>query len=155
MRYSAFHVGDGLYSVPIMETEELARAPHVTPVPASDRRVAGLVNLRGKVAVALDLRECLEADRGSGANQPSRHMVIMEAGRQSAEGGEEAPGLADPVVLLVDRIHGIVDDEGAELQAPPAHVQKPFVKGIIQRKDRLIVVLSIPELVQDILRAGA
>jgi purine-binding chemotaxis protein CheW len=153
MRYSAFHVGDGLYSVPIMETEELARAPHITPVPASDRRVAGLVNLRGKVAVALDLRECLEA--GKGTDRPRRHMVIMESGRQAAEGGEESPGLADPVVLLVDRIHGIVDDEGMELQAPPAHVQKPFVKGIIQRKDRLIVVLSIPELVQDILRAGA
>lgn len=152
MKYSAFYVGDSLYSVPIGETEELARAPQITPVPAADRRVAGLVNLRGKVAVALNLRECLDALPGS--SRPQRHMVIMEAGK-SGEDGEEVAGLEEPVVLIVDRIHGIVDDEGMEIQAPPAHVQKPFIKGIIHCQDKLIVVLSVGELVQEILRAGA
>lgn len=152
MQYSAFYVGDSLYSVPIRETEELARAPHITPVPTADRRVAGLVNLRGKVAVAINLRECLDA--GGAEDRPQRHMVIMEAGRPSEGGDGGAPLLEEPVVLMVDRIHGIVDDDGLELQPAPAHVKKPFIQGIMHCKDKLIVVLSVQELVQEIQRAG-
>ena len=151
MKYSAFYVGDGLYSVPIHETEELARTPRVTAVPTADPRVAGLVNLRGKVAVALNLRACLEVGDGGGRGQ--RHMVIMESGK--GVDGDGGPGqIEDPVVLIVDRIHGIVDDEGLELLAPPAHVRKSFISGIIQSRDKLIVVLSIAKLVGEILKAG-
>jgi chemotaxis signal transduction protein len=164
MKYSAFYVGDGLYSVPIHETEELARIPRITPVPTVDGRVAGLVNLRGKVAVALNLRACLESPPASGgggdwAPRPEdapvqRHMIIMESGKNT-EGETRPDQIEDPVVLIVDRIHGIVDDEGLELLAPPAHVQKPFISGIIQSRDKLIVVLSVAKLVNEILKAGA
>jgi chemotaxis signal transduction protein len=152
MKYSAFYVGEGLYSVPIHETEELARIPRITSVPTVDGRVAGLVNLRGKVAVALNLRACLEVEKDEEPAQ--RHMVIMESGK-GPEGESRPEALEDPVVLIVDRIHGIVDDEGLELLAPPAHVQKPFISGIIQSRDKLIVVLSVAKLVNDILKAGA
>lgn len=170
MKYSAFYVGEGLYSVPIHETEELARIPRITPVPTMDGRVAGLVNLRGKVAVALNLRACLEAEPQAEAaadwsprteggprtdgGPAQRHMIIMESGKDG-EGESRPEQLEDPVVLIVDRIHGIVDDDGLELLAPPAHVQKSFISGIIQSKDKLIVVLSVAKLVNDILKAGA
>ena len=160
MKYSAFYVGEGLYSVPIHETEELARIPKITPVPTVDERVAGLVNLRGKVAVALNLRACLEGGqarsgtRGEAPEAGQRHMIIMESGKGS-EDGPRPEQLEDPVVLIVDRIHGIVDDEGMEIQAPPAHVRKPFINGIIQSRDKLIVVLSVAKLVNEILKAGA
>ena len=61
---STFHVGKYLFGVDVSLVQEIVRLQTITPVPLSGREIAGLINLRGQVFTAVDLRARLGLPRG-------------------------------------------------------------------------------------------
>lgn len=54
-----FHLGGSRYSLPAMAVREVQPLGHCTPLPAVPPFVLGLVNVRGRLITALDLRPLL------------------------------------------------------------------------------------------------
>ncbi|HYC23705.1 MAG TPA: chemotaxis protein CheW [Candidatus Bathyarchaeia archaeon] len=122
---------DGLFfGVEVMRVQEVIRFQEMTRVPLAPRVVSGLINLRGQIVVAIDLRRRLELAERSAEALPSN--VVVRTG--------------DGVVsLLVDAIGDVVEVDAGAFERPPdtlAGVARELVRGAYKLPDRLLLVLD-------------
>lgn len=96
---------EGLYfGVEVLQVQEVLRTQQMTRVPLSAATVRGLINLRGQIVTALDLRRRLGlSDRADDA-QPMNVIV------RTADGA---------VSLLVDEIGDVVEIQDDIFERPP------------------------------------
>jgi len=131
MLVTTFHAGGLFCGIPVADVQEILRPQEMTPVPLAPPAVAGLINLRGQIVTALDLRERLALPVG-----PVRQsMNIVVRGRQGA------------VSLLVDRIGDVVDLPAQDLQPAPGTLAAPLqglVRGLHPLEDGLLLLLDLP-----------
>jgi len=104
--YCTFRVADRLFGVPIRTVREVTTETTCTRIPHAPAEVAGYVNIRGHIHLALDLRRLLGLPPG--ANGQHRRLVLFQAGVGTAFG------------VLVDEVGDIVsvDDTHAEDLTP-------------------------------------
>jgi len=129
-QYATFLVG-GLYlGTPVLEVQEVLCGQRLTPVPLAPSLVEGLINLRGQIVPALDLRRLLNlAPRESGESALS---VVV----RTAQG---------PVSLQVDEIGDVIELDTAGFEEPPGNMDPPIRRlfsGVHKSKDRLLLVLD-------------
>jgi purine-binding chemotaxis protein CheW len=105
-RYASCRVGDFLIGVDVERVQEVNAGSRLTPVPLAPPLVSGLLNLRGEIVAAIDLRRCLQlAERPPG--QPAIHVIV-----RIADGS---------VSLLVDDVGDVLTvDADALAPLPPA-----------------------------------
>jgi purine-binding chemotaxis protein CheW len=103
--YLGFFLGAEVYGLPLGQLREVARVAHLRKVPGAPAGVAGLVNLRGEILCALDVRAIL----GLGA-QPPVDTPFLVALR----------GFPDPLGLIVDSIADIYSVAPGDIEPPPA-----------------------------------
>lgn len=150
---AVLRISDRRYGIPVLLVEEFFRPVPITPVPGSDPRIAGLINLRGASATVVDLRRTL----GLPERPPGEtgHMLMLETADKLSPAAQAA-GIAAPedaVALLVDRVEGIVAAREGACHPPPAHVGHPFAAGVYEQDDGYVTLLSVPAIIADILAA--
>jgi len=153
MEYAAFLVGEHLFGIPVMLVQEIGKPVDIFPVPGHDARVSGLVNLRGRTAVALDLRRSLLGPEHGYTHADKRKFIVLETTEALPVEAREL-GLdshREPLVLVVDEVQGVLDGQRLEFHPPPAHVAERHVEGVMKVNDRLMTLISIPRLVEDLL----
>jgi purine-binding chemotaxis protein CheW len=152
MQIVTFKAAGGIHALPILAVEELTRPVPVTPVPMADRRIAGLMNLRGRGGTVIDLARCF--DRAPANEAGPRRMILLETADHLTE---EARQLSvrvfrEPVALLVGRILEIFPLQPGELRPRPAHVAERFVTGVFRRGDDYVSLIDPMILIEDILQ---
>jgi purine-binding chemotaxis protein CheW len=103
--YLGFHLGAEVYGLPLEQLREVARVSHLRRVPGAPPGVAGLVNLRGEILCALDVRAILGLPPHRSADSP--FLVALR-------------GFGDPLGLIVDSIADIYSVAPSDIEAPPA-----------------------------------
>ena len=103
-QFCTFTVGGLHFGVAVEKVQEVIRHQATTPVPLAPREVAGLINLRGQIVTAVDLRRRLGMPPLAEGVLPMN--VVMQA-------DDEA------VSLLVDSIGDVVDVDDSTFEAPP------------------------------------
>ena len=103
--YLGFHLGAEVYGLPLEQLREVARVSHLRRVPGAPAGVAGLVNLRGEILCALDVRAILGLP--AKATRESPFLVALR-------------GFGDPLGLIVDSIADIYAVSPGDIEAPPA-----------------------------------
>ena len=103
--YLGFYLGAEVYGLPLEQLREVARVSHLRRVPGAPSRVAGLVNLRGEILCALDVRAILGLPLQSSTESP--FLIALR-------------GFTDPLGLIVDSIADIYAVAPNEMEAPPA-----------------------------------
>jgi len=53
---STFFVADMFFGVDVIDVQEVLRSQQMTPVPQAPDVVQGLINLRGQIVTAIDMR---------------------------------------------------------------------------------------------------
>jgi purine-binding chemotaxis protein CheW len=116
--YLGFFLGSEIYGLPLHQLREVARVSHLRRVPGAPAGVAGLVNLRGEIVCALDVRAILALDVDG---SPADHD--RPAGR-TAPGDSQfliaLRGFADPIGLIVDSIADIYLVSSHDIEPLPA-----------------------------------
>lgn len=133
-RYCTFMVDEALFGVDVSEVQEVIRWQPMTRVPLAHPVVSGLINLRGQIVTAIDLRRRLALPE-----RPERRPVNVVVRR---EGG--------PVSLLVDEIDDVVEVAAESVQPPPHTLTaygKELITGVHQLEDRLLLVLAVERVV--------
>jgi purine-binding chemotaxis protein CheW len=118
---ATFWVDGLLLGVEIEHVQEVLRDQDVTPVPLADGAIAGLLNLRGRLSAAVELRHRLDLPpRPPG--EAAVHVVVR--------------GDGEPVSLVVDREGEVVevDDRSAE---PVPETVSPTIRGFITEVHQL------------------
>jgi purine-binding chemotaxis protein CheW len=133
--YCTFHVEGMFFGVEVQLVQEVIRYQEMTSVPLSSREISGLINLRGQIVTAIDVRRRLSlADRPEG-KLPMNVVVRTEDGAVS---------------LLVDEIGDVLDVDTATYEPPPATldgVVRDLTTGIHKLKDRLLLLLDTAKTV--------
>ena len=130
-RQVATFVLDQLYfGVEVLKVQEVIRYQELTRIPLAPPVVEGLINLRGQIVTAIDLRRRLGlADRREDALPMN---VVVRTG--------------DGVVsLLVDEIGDVVEVSEAQFEQAPDTLAGPtrdLVRGVYKLKDRLLLLLD-------------
>ncbi len=131
-----FRVGDLYLGVDVLDVQEVLYHQEITEVPGSHETVSGLINLRGQVAAALDLRVRFQLPPRSEGNQPV-HVVVRSDG--------------EAVSLLVDEIIDVTDVQIEDFEGAPDTVPaatRDLIKGAYKLQDRLLFTLDIDRTVQ-------
>ena len=134
-QYCTFSIDDLFFGVDIARVQEVIPCQPMTRVPRGPATVRGLINLRGQIVTAIDLRRRLGVAERPDARLPM-NMIVRD--------GEGA------VSLLVDQIGDVLDvDEGA-FECPPETVRGPareLIRGAYKLENRLLLVLDLDEAV--------
>ena len=133
VQYATFLL-DGLYfGIEVLKVQEVLRQQPTTPVPLAPPMVRGLINLRGQIVTAVDLRTRLGLSPRDG-EEPPMNVVVRTA---------------DGVVsLLVDAIDDVVEASADDFEAPPETVQARLhhlVRGVYKLPARLLLVLDVDQ----------
>jgi purine-binding chemotaxis protein CheW len=122
----------GLYfGIHVSHVQEVLRSQPMTRVPTAPTVVAGLINLRGQIVTALDLRRRLALDQTGAPAEPINLIVQAEAGLAS---------------LLVDEIGDVIEVDDALFEPPPATLQgigRELIRGAYKLQDRLLLILDV------------
>ncbi len=127
-RYCTFYLGEQFFGVEVERVQEVLRWQALTRVPLAPSRVRGLVNLRGEIVPAIDIRLALGLEAND--DPDSLNVVLL-----TNEG---------PVSLLVDRIDDVVELRG-EFDLTPDAFSGPareVISGLYELDDKLLLVLD-------------
>jgi len=129
-QYSTFFIDDHLFGIEVVQVQEVLTAQSMTHVPLASTTIAGLINLRGQIVTAIDLRVRLGFPiRRDAAN-------LMNVVVQSPDGA---------VSLLVDRIGDVIEVRPDLFESTPDRLDaqlKELTLGVYKLKDRLLLVLD-------------
>jgi purine-binding chemotaxis protein CheW len=146
---STFHVGTYLFGVDVSLVQEVVRLQQMTPVPLAPPEIAGLINLRGEVLTAIDMRVRLglsPAELGAD-DDPAREPVNVVVRIDD-----------EPVSLLVDEIGGVLEVSQVPFEQTPSTVDervRDLLLGAYTLPDRLLLALNARRVLDVALRAAS
>jgi purine-binding chemotaxis protein CheW len=127
---STFRLDGHLFGIDVLRIQEVIRYQDMTPVPLAAPEVRGLINLRGQIVTAIDLRRRLSLPPRDDGSQPMN--VVVSAGAES-------------VSLLVDEIGDVLAVEAADFERPPETLDvavRDVIKGAFKLDDELLLLLD-------------
>jgi purine-binding chemotaxis protein CheW len=130
-KISTFRVDGELFGVDALQVQEVSRYLELTPVPLAPAAVGGVMNLRGEVVTALDLRRLLGRPDRPATEKPMNVVLRGEGGSVS---------------LLVDDIESVEDVEDSAFEPIPDTVTgaaREFLSGAYKLPDGLLLTLDV------------
>jgi purine-binding chemotaxis protein CheW len=131
-RAVVFFLGGQKYGLPIERVNEIQQIVAFSDVPSGGVGVVGMVNLRGSVIPAIDLRQ----------------LVGLEAREYTLE----TPMIitrsrAHTVAIVVDEVDDVVElPDGCLQAAPPMHALSAKMIGVCRLDDGLVYLLDVDRL---------
>ncbi|MBV9076904.1 MAG: chemotaxis protein CheW [Methylobacteriaceae bacterium] len=118
------------FGIPIERVRDVFTITEMTPVPLSRPDVAGLLNMRGRIVTAIDLR---------------RRLGLPEAAAASARTAVGIEVEGDSFGLIVDRVDEIAAADPT-LADKPAHLGQPWAslsRAVHRRPDGILIELDV------------
>jgi len=129
-QFCTFHVSGLFLGVEVTCVQEVIRSQPLTSVPLSPAIIAGLMNLRGQIVTAIDLRRRLGLPERDADRQPINVVI------RSAEGA---------ISLLVDEIGDVIEVDDDSFERPPETLDpaaRELIRGAYKLDGRLLLVLD-------------
>ncbi len=131
VEYVTVTIGEQLFGLPISRVQDVFIPDRLTRVPLAPPEVAGVLNLRGRIVTAIEMRRRLDLDaRGDG--EPVMAIGIDMKG--------ESYG------LLVDSVGEVMKFSAGACEAKPANLDGRWARlasGVIRLDTRLLVILDV------------
>jgi purine-binding chemotaxis protein CheW len=129
-QFCTFFLKDQFLGIPVEQVQEVIRFQEMTRVPLAPPVIRGLINLRGQIVMAVDLRRRFGMEERSESQLPMNVVVRADDGAVS---------------LLVDEIGDVLEAEEERFEAPPDTLEGPgreLVQGVYKLRERLMLVLD-------------
>lgn len=134
-QYCTFFVDGQFFGIPVQQVQEVIRYQVMTRVPLMPPVIRGLINLRGQIVVAIDLRRRLCA------SERAKEQLPMNVVVRTADGA---------VSLLVDEIGDVLEVQDDTFERPPDTLRsasREFVLGVHKLPRRLLLILDTEKVV--------
>src|ERR1700736_6238254 len=82
-RFSTFSVADLFFGIDVLRVQEVLRYQPLTRVPKAPEVIEGLMNLRGQIVTAIDMRRLLHLPARDNGKQPMNGVIRAESGAVS------------------------------------------------------------------------
>lgn len=135
-QYCTFRLDSLTCGIEVERVQEVLRYQRPTRVPLANPVVRGLINLRGRIVPALDLRTRMGLPLLPPEQEPMNLVVRTPDGILS---------------LLVDEIGGVIDLGDDTFELPPATLPRSaraLIRGAHKLHSQLLLVLDTDEVLQ-------
>ena len=129
-QFCTFFLKDQFFGVPVQQVQEVIRYQEMTRVPLVPQVIRGLINLRGQIVMALDLRRRFGMQEMPDSQLPMNVVVRTDDGAVS---------------FLVDEIGDVLQVDEENFEPPPETLKgqaRELVRGVYKLQDRLMLVLN-------------
>ncbi len=129
-QYCTFYADGHYFGVDVLKVQEIIRYQEMTRVPLAPPVVRGLINLRGQIVTAIDLRRRLELSDRPADQQPLNVVLQTDDGAVS---------------LLVDEIGDVLEVSEKLFERPPDTLKgtlRDLIQGAYKLMDRLLLILD-------------
>jgi len=134
-QFCTFYLGDLFFGVKVEDVQEVFRYQEMTRVPLAPSVVRGLINLRGQIITAIDLRARLGMEELPEGQMPMNVVVRTNEG---------------VVSLLVDEIADVLEVSEDHFERPPDTIDeltKELVHGVYKLENKLLLILDTEKTV--------
>lgn len=131
IQYVTVVIGGQLFGLPIERVHDVFMPESITRVPLSRPEIAGVLNLRGRIVTAIDMRRRL-------------HLSPRTDGGHAMAVGIEHKG--ESYGLLIDNVGEVLDLPSAGREANPVNLDQRWaaISGGVHRLDgQLMVILDV------------
>lgn len=129
--FVTFTTADQMFGLPIARVQDVFKPQRITRVPLAGAEIAGVLNLRGRIVTAIDLRARLGLDTHE-KQQPSMAIGIESRGESFG--------------LLVDSVGEVLKLSDEECESHPINLDRKLAHvaaGVFRLDGALLVVLDI------------
>ncbi len=136
VEYITVYVGEQLFGIPVTVVQDVFEVQSLTRVPLSVPEVRGVLNLRGRIVTAIDMR--IRLGLPTNEEGASRMAVGIE------EGGE-AFG------LMVDSVGEVLSLQAQDVERSPANLDPRWQQvssGVHRLENDLMVVLDVSKALE-------
>jgi purine-binding chemotaxis protein CheW len=134
-QYCTFFVDGLLFGVEVLQVQEIMSEFVVGSVPLAPPMIAGLINHRGQIVTAIDMRKRLDLPAST---IPPARMLVVRCNEET-------------FALLVDKIGDVVAANPKDFEAAPENVNesaRELVEGAYKLTDRLLLPLRMEKIAQ-------
>lgn len=153
MQLVVFELDKEEYAVEIADLQEIITIPEITPIPNAPQFISGILNLRGRISVVVDLEKRFNLVRDNN-DRVDGNIIITEV-----DGNNFG--------VIVDRVSEIITVPISSIQATPALVSSKihadYLRGVVviidqdkksnnqEKKNgsRLVILLDLQKMLQE------
>ncbi len=133
-----FNLGVEEFGVNIMQVQEIIRMPDITRIPRSPEYIKGVINLRGKIIVVMDLDKRFGMTENE-LTDDSRIVVVDINGTI--------------VGLVVDSVSEVIRLKSSNIEQTPEiitqKINAEYLTGVGKVDDRLLILLDLENIVTE------
>ena len=132
-----FHLGDEEFGADIAQVREIIRRGAVTPIPDSPDFIKGVTNVRGEIAVVIDLKRRFFLRLNKDVEE--KHIVMTEQDKNLFG-------------LMVDEVSEVLRIPQAEIKTTPelvTRIDRVYISGVLTLENRLIMVLDLQKVLSE------
>ncbi len=141
-QFCTFFLEGLFFGIEVEKVQEVIRYQEMTRVPLAPSVVGGLINLRGQIVTAVDMRRRLGLSERPKDQLPMNVVVRTEDGAVS---------------LLVDEIGDVLETEEESFERPPETVQgvaRELIRGVYKLKGQLLLILDTDKALNEVSADG-
>lgn len=134
IQFCTFYLNDVFFGLDVMSVQEVVRWQHLTKIPLVDSFIKGLMNLRGQIVMAVDLKQCLGFEAYTEDKCPY-NLVVQDEGHSLS--------------LLVDKVGDVLELSSHAMEIVPENLDahmRPFVDGVFKLNRRFLMILNLSKL---------
>jgi purine-binding chemotaxis protein CheW len=135
-QFATFFLDGLFFGVEVLRVQEVIRYQAMTRVPLAPDVVSGLINLRGQIVTAIDVRRRLGLPERAAGQLPMNVVLRTDEGAVS---------------LLVDEIGDVLEVAEDAVERPLETLRGPvreLVQGVYKLDGRLLLILDTEKTVQ-------
>jgi purine-binding chemotaxis protein CheW len=134
--YVTVTVGGQLFGLPINRVQDVFMLDRLTRVPLAPREIAGVLNLRGRIVTAIDMRCRLG-------------LPPLENRKATMAVGTEVRG--ESFGLVIDQVGEVMKLTNASLEPNPVNLDPRWTRisaGVHRLESQLIVILDVDRVLE-------
>ena len=129
-----FMLANQLFGVPVLQVNDVLGPQKMTKAPLAPESIAGVMNLRGRIVTAIDVRGCLGQDPRAEGSQ-SMSVVVDQDGELFS--------------LMIDSVGDVLMLSRDTYESVPATLNpawRSVSSGVHKLQDHILVVLDVEQL---------
>jgi purine-binding chemotaxis protein CheW len=129
-----FIVADQHFGIPALRVRDVLREQPLTQVPLAQAEIAGVMNLRGHIVPAINVRARLSVPPATPT--AGKMCIVVEMG-------------GDAFCLVVDVVGDVIAIKTSEIEPNPGSLQSSWAqlsRGLFRLGDKLLLLLDVDEL---------
>lgn len=133
-QFATFWLGDRLYGIDVMKVQEVTNPLNITKVPLAPDFVIGLINLRGQISTAINLRSLFQMEGESVSSEEMNVVAKINDHHLS---------------FLVDRIGDVIEVSQRDFEEAPETISpgiRGFMGGVYKIPDNLLSIIDIEKV---------